>query len=212
LRRAEVFVNIPVKSIAKAYSYAVPDEMSFLAAGWRVFVPFGGRRVEGFVVALWDDEGERTGYELKPIISVVDEEAWFTVEMLETARRIADFYLCSPAEAMRLFMPGKSGLKIEVEYEAKEGEEPSLTGAAQQVFRCLRENGVMRLSVLRKALPALAAEMPVLLEKLVQQKHVRKLYRAQQRDKARYENILSLARPLDEAVLSRYRRRHAQKR
>ena len=41
LRRAEVFVNIPVKSIAKAYSYAVPDEMSFLAAGWRVFVPFG---------------------------------------------------------------------------------------------------------------------------------------------------------------------------
>jgi len=50
------------------------------------------------------------------------------------------------------------------------------------------------------------------LEKLVQQKYVRKLYRAQQRDKARYENILSLARPLDEAVLSRYRRRRAQKR
>ena len=178
MRRAEVFVNIPVKSIAKAYSYAVPDEMSFLAAGWRVFVPFGGRRVEGFVVSVREDERERTGYELKPIISVVDEEAWFTSEMLETARRIADFYLCSPAEAMRLFMPGKSGLKIEVEYEAKEGEESSLTGAAQQVFRCLRENGVMQLSVLRKALPALAAEMPVLLEKLVQQKQVRKLYRA----------------------------------
>ena len=57
MRRAEVFVNIPVKSIAKAYSYAVPDEMSFLAAGWRVFVPFGGRRVEGFVVALWVTKG-----------------------------------------------------------------------------------------------------------------------------------------------------------
>ena len=70
----------------------------------------------------------------------------------------------------------------------------------------------MRLSALRKALPALAAEIPGLLEKLVQQKYVRKLYRAQQRDKARYENILSLARPLDEEVLSRYRRRHAQKR
>ena len=212
MRRAEVFVNIPVKSIAKAYSYAVPDELSFLAAGWRVFVPFGGRRVEGFVVAVREEEGERTGYELKPIIAAVDEEPWFTPEMLETARRIADFYLCSPAEAMRLFMPGKSGLKIEVEYEAKEGEAPPLTGAAQQVFRSLRENGVMQISALRKALPALAAEIPGLLEKLVQQKYVRKLYRAQQRDKARYENILSLARPLDEAVLSRYRRRRAQKR
>ena len=82
MRRAEVFVNIPVKSIAKAYSYAVPDEMSSLAAGWRVFVPFGGRRVEGFVVAVRENEGERTDYELKPILSVVDEEAWFTAEML----------------------------------------------------------------------------------------------------------------------------------
>lgn len=212
MRRAEVFVNIPVKSIAKAYSYAVPDELAFLAAGWRVFVPFGGRRVEGFVVAVKEDDEEARGYGLKPVIAAVDEEAWFTPEMMETALRIADFYLCSPAEAMRLFMPGKSGLKIEVEYEAEDGAEPPLAGAAQQVFRCLCQNGVMQLSALRKALPAFAAEIPAVLERLVQQKRVQKLYRAKKRDKARYENMISLARPLDEEMLVHYRRRRAQKR
>lgn len=213
MRRAEVFVNIPVKSIAKAYSYVVPDELAYIAAGWRVFVPFGGRRVEGFVVSVHEDsDTEQQSYVLKEIIAAVDEEAWFTPEMLETAYWIADFYLCSPAEAMRLFMPGKSGLKIAVEYEVVKGAKPSLTGAAREIFCCLHENGIMQLSTLRKLLPAIADESLAIVERLVQQKYVRKLYRAQKRDKARYENIVSLARPLDEVMLARYRRRPAQRR
>ena len=36
---ANVFVNIPVKSIAKAYTYRVPEELAFLSAGWRVLAP-----------------------------------------------------------------------------------------------------------------------------------------------------------------------------
>lgn len=54
-KTASVFVNIPVKSIAKAYSYIVPEEFSFLTAGWRVFVPFGSRKVEGFVVEVQEE-------------------------------------------------------------------------------------------------------------------------------------------------------------
>ena len=49
---AEIFVNIPVKRIAKSYTYLVPDGLSFIRAGWRVFVPFGGRKVEGFVLSV----------------------------------------------------------------------------------------------------------------------------------------------------------------
>ena len=50
MKTADVFVNIPVKSIAQAYTYRVPEHLSQIAAGWRVFVPFGNRRVEGFVI------------------------------------------------------------------------------------------------------------------------------------------------------------------
>ena len=32
---ANVFVNIPVKSIARAYTYSVPAELSYLEAGLR---------------------------------------------------------------------------------------------------------------------------------------------------------------------------------
>jgi Primosomal protein N'' (replication factor Y) - superfamily II helicase len=113
---ANVFVNIPVKSIAKAYSYEIPAELSFLEAGWRVFVPFGNRKVEGFIVEVAAREvNERQ--DLKPILAAVDQEAWFTPKMLQTASWLAGFYLCSFAESMRLFMPGKSGLKIKVVYK-----------------------------------------------------------------------------------------------
>ena len=87
---AEVFVNIPVKSIAKAFSYIVPDELT-VGIGWRVFVPFGGRKVEGFILSVRENEQAQAGksYQLKEIISAVDEEAWFTPEMIKAAQRRA---------------------------------------------------------------------------------------------------------------------------
>ena len=49
---ADVYINIPVKSIARAFTYVVPAALAQLDAGWRVFVPFGNVRIEGFVVAV----------------------------------------------------------------------------------------------------------------------------------------------------------------
>ena len=118
---AQVFVNVPVKSIAKPYTYRVPDTLAQVGAGWRVLVPCGGRKVEGFVVSVAEKSAaELAGIKLKDILACVDEEAWFTPVLLEAARWLADFYLCSLAEIMRLFMPGKSGVKITVEYVADE--------------------------------------------------------------------------------------------
>ena len=99
---AEIFINLPVKSIAKAYTYLVPEAFSFLAPGWRVLVPFGPRKAEGFVVevkAAEDAEG------LREILDLVDREPWFNTRMIACARWMARYYLCSDAEAMRLFMP-----------------------------------------------------------------------------------------------------------
>ena len=108
---AEVYINIPVKRIASAFSYLVPPELSFLGAGWRVVVPFSGRKVEGFIVSVSDRDfvGD---FKLKSIESTVDDEPWFSPKMFEQAMWLAGYYLSSPADAMRLFMPGKSGVKI----------------------------------------------------------------------------------------------------
>ena len=64
---AEVFINIPIKSIAKAYSYRIPPELDFLDSGWRVIVPFGGRSIEGFIVKTF--YAEESEVKLKDIIS-----------------------------------------------------------------------------------------------------------------------------------------------
>lgn len=135
---AEIYINLPVKSIAGVFTYIIPPQLgpAELGPGWRVLAPFGGRKVEGFIVRVFSEDtpgrgirwelaeaaGEKiylardseTGkeYRLKPISGLVDERPWFTPRMLEAARQIADFYLCAPAEAMRLFMPGKSGVSI----------------------------------------------------------------------------------------------------
>ena len=88
---ADVFVNIPVKSIAKAYTYRVPAELAQIGTGWRVLVPFGGRRVEGFVLDMKEREAGDTAY--KDILSAVDEEAWFSDIMIQAAKWLADFNL-----------------------------------------------------------------------------------------------------------------------
>ena len=38
-----VAINLPVKSLFRQFTYAVPDDLPFLDAGWRVVVPFSGQ-------------------------------------------------------------------------------------------------------------------------------------------------------------------------
>ena len=107
-----VAINLPVKSLFRQFTYAVPDDLPFLDAGWRVVVPFSGQKVEGFVV-------ERTSFpeepmqmaKIKNIEAAIGDRPWFDAEMLATARWLAHYYMCSLAEAMRLFVPGKTSIK-----------------------------------------------------------------------------------------------------
>ena len=109
----DVAINLPVKSLFKQFTYAVPDELNFLDSGWRVVIPFGAQKVEGFVVRR-RNEAELTMQakeKLKNVEAALGDRAWFDEEMLRTAKWLADYYMCSLAEAMRLFVPGKTSIK-----------------------------------------------------------------------------------------------------
>ena len=43
---ADVYINIPVQSIAQEFTYVLPEHLAQVGAGWRVFVPFGNVRKE----------------------------------------------------------------------------------------------------------------------------------------------------------------------
>ncbi len=212
---ASVFVNIPVKSIAKAYTYSVPAELSYLETGWRVFVPFGGRKVEGFILSVAEQSAAELGDmqgKLKPIEAAVDEEAWFTPPVLRAAKWLADFYLCSLAEMMRLFMPGKSGLKITVLYESDPMQQEHILlhmPAYRQVYEALTAEPASRLA-LGKKMPELKAELPAMLDKMVQYGIIRREYAADKREKARYEQDAVLQVEVNEELLNDYKRKKAQ--
>ncbi len=210
---AQVFVNIPVKSIAKPYTYRVPPELAQVGAGWRVFVPFGGRRVEGFILETKQQTAAAlAGLPLKDILAAVDEEAWFQPVMLEEARWMASFYLCSLAETMRLFMPGKSGLKITVSYVVEEvPADHVLLGTIElrQLYMYIAAHGPVRRAQLRKHFPG-NDHLRDDLEKLCAHHLLRKDYEATKRDAARYERYVVLEEALTAARRQEFSRRRAQ--
>ncbi len=209
---AEVFVNLPVKSIAQAYTYHVPEELSHIGAGWRVFVPFGGRKVEGFVLAV--KEQESSAIALKDILSTVDEEAWFTPKMIEAARWMSEFYLCSLAETMRLFMPGKSGLKITLRYMADEtqaGHAILQMKQCERIYHHLLREGPKRSMDLKKAFPELAEQLDALLERMLKYHVLVREYDAEKRERIRYETYAVLLQPLTDETWAAFRRKKAQK-
>ena len=114
---AQIFVNTTVKSITKPYTYLIPSELSFLDVGWRVVVPFGKQKMEGFIVKV---EESNDADNLKSIIETIDSQPWFDNNMLETAKWISSYYLCSLVDALRLFIPGNSGIKINILYKIAE--------------------------------------------------------------------------------------------
>ena len=109
----DVAINLPVKSLFKQFTYAVPDELNLLDSGWRVVVPFGAQKVEGFVVRCRElaELTKEAQEKLKNVEAALGDRAWFDEEMLHTAKWLADYYMCSLAEAMRLFVPGKTSIK-----------------------------------------------------------------------------------------------------
>ena len=114
---AEIWANIKAKNINKTYTYSVPKALEYITAGWRVTVPFGGQKIDGFVLQIYEGDPNDFEFALKDIIAAIDDEAWFTKEMMSSAKWLADFYLCPLSQTMSLFMPGDKSRKIVAIYE-----------------------------------------------------------------------------------------------
>ena len=122
-----VAINLPVKNLFRQFIYRLPDALQQAGEGWRVIVPFGSQKVEGFVVrafsreeavALLQKENPDFSFEkMKEVTAALGTRPWFSDEMLITAKWLAKYYMCSLAEAMRLFIPGKTSIRRRPVYE-----------------------------------------------------------------------------------------------
>jgi len=92
--------------VDRTFDYAVPDRLrEQLEPGRRVRVPFGpaNRMTVGYCVAL----GTRAGItrRLKSLAEVVDDRALVSPTMLRLTRWMAEYYLCTWAQALEAVLP-----------------------------------------------------------------------------------------------------------
>jgi primosomal protein N' (replication factor Y) len=102
VRYAEIVVNRPVD---KAFHYAVPESLrEKIAIGMRVLVPFGHSNTAGYVIGFIDTP-EVELVRIKEIIKALDNEPLIDKNLMELARWISRYYLCSLGETLEAILP-----------------------------------------------------------------------------------------------------------
>ena len=102
MRQIEVAVSLPVHN---TYTYLVPEALApMVCPGKRVMVPFGNRRVTGYV--LGDDARELPPDQLKPICDVIDETPMFPIAMVGFFRWMAEYYVHPIGDVICEALPG----------------------------------------------------------------------------------------------------------
>lgn len=97
-----VLVEISINKKEKTFDYLVPDEMkNMIQIGKRVLVPFGAQKLEGFII----DIKNKSEYDLKPIIKVIDTEPILTEELLKLGKEISDDIVCNLIKIYQTMLP-----------------------------------------------------------------------------------------------------------
>ena len=98
---ANVVFNLPLK---EAFTYEIPAHFDgMVKKGMRGFVPFGRRRLTGYVISL-SDHNEKN-ITLKSIEDLPDTEPIISEELLSLTQWMANYYQSSWGEAIKAALP-----------------------------------------------------------------------------------------------------------
>ena len=189
----EVAVPLPLE---KTFHYSVPPELSQLVLpGRRVFVPFGGRKLTAYVLAVVEDSDVKG---LKAVIDVLDEELLWTDNELEFFRWISSYYLHPLGEVLKTALPaginlqtkktggsdteiisGGRAVRHETFYRHLDAATPSRTlgSKAGEILQFIRGAGEMPASDLRSRFGQCSSQLKRLLELGMLGKEEREVYR-----------------------------------
>jgi primosomal protein N' (replication factor Y) len=109
---ARVAVDTGVAHLDRPFDYGVPASMGDAEPGCRVRVRFSGRLVDGFVLERLE-ESDHEG-RLTPLAALVSREQVLTAEVARLARTIADRWVGTLYDVLRLAVPPRHA-RVEVE-------------------------------------------------------------------------------------------------
>ncbi len=101
---ADVLVELKARGIDKTFTYIIPKNLNEeVMIGKRVLVPFGKQKLEGFVLNI--ENKKDCDYELKEIISVIDENPVLNKELLDLGLYIKKKTLCNLISVYQTMLP-----------------------------------------------------------------------------------------------------------
>jgi primosomal protein N' (replication factor Y) (superfamily II helicase) len=124
-----VSVAVPVPALG-LLTYAVPAAMAMPRSGARVVVPMGSRTLTGVVIG--EAAAADTAYAIKPIASILDDEAFIPPDVIRLTEWVSDYYLAGPGATLAAALP-PHGLTPRVD-RFKTVRMVAVTAAAQDEF------------------------------------------------------------------------------
>ncbi len=134
MKFAEIIIPLP---LYRTFTYSIPDNMeNEIKIGCRVLVQFGLKKLyTGIIASIHNIKPE--GYEVKPIIEVLDDYPILRHPQLKFWEWISSYYLCSLGDVYKAAVP--AGMKVESETEVMPNLEfadtdHSLTPSEAEIF------------------------------------------------------------------------------
>ena len=144
---ANIILPFPLND---TYTYYVPQAMEeHICVGQRVIVSFGAKRFfTGIVYSL----GEASNVvDLKPIAEIIDNKPIVSQNQLLYWRRLADYYICSLGDIMRLALPSALRLQSDTTVIINEEITPdNLSDKESFVYSILQNENCLKINDLAK--------------------------------------------------------------
>ena len=154
---AEIIVDVQNSQVDKVFDYNIPSSFDFLKIGYRVVVPFGNRKIEGYIIGI-KNSTDCPPDKLKSIISVCDEYPLILPEIVELIKFMKDKLYLRLIDGIRLAIPSqvkKSDYKfvsfVTLNDENLEDYLKTLNKRNQnipKIIECLRQNGKVEVGFL----------------------------------------------------------------
>ncbi len=135
---ASVVVDVPAKQTDRSFDYLIPEQWSgTILPGMRVIVPFGPRKIQGFVTSL---KTQSEFKKLREIIEPMDLEPVLNRELLDLGDWLTEHTLCFKIFAYQVMLP--AALKAKYEKKVKLAVGVDVTDLAEPL-QTLFENNLM---------------------------------------------------------------------
>ncbi|GGI41667.1 primosomal protein N' [Mammaliicoccus stepanovicii] len=121
---ANVVVDIPSKNVDKIFDYKIPPDIEeIVKVGVRVEVPFGSRKIQGFVINISEQlSSDIDMSKVKSIIRVKDFKPELTPELIKLSEWMANFHLVKRISALEIMLPSAVKAKYQKIYQVNDPE------------------------------------------------------------------------------------------